>query len=177
MYIYILRYSYVERYIRWYFYKHTHSRTNTRIEDMFDYKTGASRTYHRHSHNSCIQESGLQVHVIRSNVQRIAQIVQRRTVREAVVAEDALKTATTKSNHIIFKCDSQTRPVSVVVGEGRQFKNAFVEEATPVALGTVWRIDHGDTIVEHPRAVYSRRFRDQVGVLEVDAEHEWVLNC
>ena len=61
------------------------------------------------------------------------------------------------SNHIVLQCNSQIGPMFVVVGEERHFENAFVEEPRPVALGTVWSIDHGDTVIEHPRAVFSPR--------------------
>ena len=116
-------------------------------------------THHSHRSSSCwrILEPAVEVITIHRNEQRVPRSEQAITVWETVVADDSLVNVTTKGYQFVLQCNSQIGPVSVVVGEERHFENAFVEEPTPAALGTVWCIDHGDTVVEHPRTVFSPR--------------------
>ena len=74
-----------------------------------------------------------------------------------------------------MKCDSQTWPGVVGVGEERNYKSTFAEVAASVALGTLKGrvdaiIDDGHVEVLHPRLIGCVKHRV---ILKVDAEHQW----
>ena len=113
-------------------------------------------------------ETSLEISATGGKVEGIARCISE--ALEAVVTDDSLVHLGWLS-HLVAESDPQRRPVVVVVGEERHFEATCVEETTPLALWTLRIVDDGDAVVQHPRPVFSSRMRNQVTVLEVDAEH------